>query len=69
MSASSGGIRGSRMRECPRPGIRELTLVEETSLAHAPEVDLFPSWIRLATKVSGKFEAGARKARILRYRF
>nr|WP_239656597.1 hypothetical protein [Mycobacterium riyadhense] len=46
-----------------------LTLVEEASLAHAPEVELFPGWIRLATKVFAKFKAGARKARILRYRF
>jgi O-methyltransferase involved in polyketide biosynthesis len=46
-----------------------LSLVEEASLAHAPEVDLFPGWIRLATKVSGRFAASARKARILRYRF
>ena len=34
-----------------------------------PEVDLFPSWIRVATKLSGKSKAGARKARILRYAF
>ncbi len=46
-----------------------LKLVEEVSLAHAPEVELFPGWIRLATKVSGMFEASARKARILRYQF
>ncbi|GKU34354.1 putative O-methyltransferase Omt [Mycobacterium montefiorense] len=46
-----------------------LKLVEEASLAHAPEVELFPGWIRLATKVSGMFEASARKARILRYQF
>ena len=32
-------------------------------------MDLFPGWIRLATRASGKFKAGARKARILRYRF
>ncbi|CQD13209.1 O-methyltransferase domain-containing protein [Mycobacterium lentiflavum] len=46
-----------------------LKLVDEVSLAHAPEVDLFPGWIRFATKVSGMFEVSARKARILRYRF
>ncbi|OBA60854.1 GlcNAc transferase [Mycobacterium sp. 1100029.7] len=46
-----------------------LKLVEETSLAHAPEVELFPGWIRFATKVSGMFEVSARKARILRYQF
>jgi O-methyltransferase involved in polyketide biosynthesis len=46
-----------------------LKLVEEISLAHAPEVELFPGWIRVATKVSGMFEVSARKARILRYQF
>jgi O-methyltransferase involved in polyketide biosynthesis len=60
------GFKDARVPEAWNP---RLVLVEEASLAHAPEVDLFPSWIRLATKVSGKFKAGARKARILRYRF
>ena len=46
-----------------------LKLVEETSLAHAPEVDLFPGWIRVATRLMGKSKTGARKARILRYAF
>jgi O-methyltransferase involved in polyketide biosynthesis len=60
------GFKDARVPETWNP---RLTLVEETSLAHAPEVELFPGWIRLATKVSGKFKASARKARILRYRF
>jgi hypothetical protein len=42
---------------------------EEASLAHAPEVDLFPGWIRVATKMMSNSKAGARKARILRYAF
>ena len=60
------GFKDARVPETWNP---RLTLVEEASLAHAPEVDLFPGWIRFATKVSGKFKASARKARILRYRF
>lgn len=60
------GFKDARVPETWNP---RLTLVQETSLAHAPEVVLFPGWIRLATKVSGKFEASARKARILGYRF
>jgi len=60
------GFKDARVPESWNPA---LTLVEETSLAHAVEVDLFPGWIRLATRASGKFKAGARKARILRYRF
>ncbi|MCW2686256.1 MAG: GlcNAc transferase [Mycobacterium sp.] len=46
-----------------------LKLIEETSLAHAKEVDLFPGWIRIATRLTGKSKTGARKARILRYSF
>lgn len=46
-----------------------LTLVEESSLADAPEVDLFPLHLRLASRVVRHIPALARKARILRYRF
>jgi O-methyltransferase involved in polyketide biosynthesis len=60
------GFKDARVPETWNP---RLTLVEETSLAHVPEVELFPGWIQLATKVSGKFKTAARKARILRYRF
>lgn len=63
------GYAGFKDARVPQTWNPQLTLVEESSLAHAPEVDLFPGWIRLATKVSGKFAASARKARILRYRF
>ncbi len=66
---SQWGYAGFKDARVPESWNPRLTLVEEASLAHAPEVDLFPSWIRLATKVTGKFKAGARKARILRYRF
>ena len=46
-----------------------MRLVEEASLVDAPEVDLFPGWIRIATKLSGRSKTGRRKARILRYAF
>ena len=46
-----------------------LTLVEEASLAHAPEVDLYPLGVRVTTRLMGMTKAGARTARILRYRF
>jgi O-methyltransferase involved in polyketide biosynthesis len=46
-----------------------MKLVEETSLTHEPEVDLFPTWLRIATRITGKSKTGARKARILRYAF
>jgi len=66
---SQWGYAGFKDARVPETWNPRLTLVEEASLAHAPEVDLFPGWIRLATKASGKFKAGARKARVLRYRF
>jgi hypothetical protein len=46
-----------------------MVLVEEASLTAAPEVDLFPGWLRVSTKLMGKTKSGARKARILRYGF
>jgi O-methyltransferase involved in polyketide biosynthesis len=66
---SQWGYAGFKDAHQPETWNPRLTLVEEASLAHAPEVDLFPGWIRVATKLSGKTRAGARKARILRYRF
>jgi len=47
----------------------QLRLVEETSLSHAPEVELYPPAARLATRLMGMTKSGARTARILRYRF
>jgi O-methyltransferase involved in polyketide biosynthesis len=66
---SQWGYPGFKDAHHPETWNPRMTLVEEASLAHAPEVDLFPGWIRVATKLSGKSNAGARKARILRYAF
>lgn len=60
------GFRDARVPESWNPQLR---LAEEASLAHAPEVELFPARLRAATKLAGRTAAGARKARILRYRF
>jgi O-methyltransferase involved in polyketide biosynthesis len=46
-----------------------LTLVEESSLADAPELELFPTHLRVTIQLSGHIPALAQKARILRYRF
>lgn len=46
-----------------------LRLVEEVSLAHAPEVDRYPAVARVSTRLMGMTKSGARNARILRYRF
>ena len=66
---SQWGYPGFKDAHHPETWNPRMTLLEEASLAHAPEVDLFPGWIRVATKLSGKSKAGARKARILRYAF
>jgi O-methyltransferase involved in polyketide biosynthesis len=67
--ATQWGYAGFKDAHLPETWNPQLSLVEEASLAHAPEVDLFPGWIRLATRLSGQFKASARKARILRYQF
>jgi O-methyltransferase involved in polyketide biosynthesis len=46
-----------------------MRLVEESSMTHAPEVDLFPNWLRIATRLSGMTKSTARHGRILRYAF
>ena len=66
---SQWGYPGFKDAHHPEAWNPRLRLVEEASLAKAPEVDLFPRWLRIATRLSGKTTAGARKARILRYRF
>jgi O-methyltransferase involved in polyketide biosynthesis len=66
---SQWGYAGFKDPHHPERWNPRLKLVEEASLAHAPEVDLFPGWIRVATRLSAKSKAAARKARILRYSF
>ena len=61
--------RGFNDAHLPETWSARLTLVEEASLAHAPEVDLYPAAARLSTRLMGMTRGGARTARILRYRF
>ncbi len=61
--------RGFNDARVPQRWSPRLTLVEEASLAHAPEIDLYPVAARVSTRLMGLTKAGARKARILRYRF
>jgi O-methyltransferase involved in polyketide biosynthesis len=61
--------RGFKDARRPQIWSPRLTLVEEASLTHTAEVDLFPAGARVATRLMGMTKAGARKARILRYRF
>jgi O-methyltransferase involved in polyketide biosynthesis len=66
---SQWGYAGFKDAHHPETWTPRLELVEESSLTKAPEVDLFPSALRVATRLSGMTKTGARKARILRYRF
>ncbi len=66
---SQWGYPGFKDARHPQTRSPRLRLVEESSLAHQPEVDRFPGWLRVATRLSGLTKATARKARILRYAF
>lgn len=66
---SQWGYPGFKDAHHPETWDPELHLVEEASLTHAPEVDRFPGWLRVATRIMGRSPATARKARILAYRF
>lgn len=60
------GFKDARTPETWNPRLR---LVEEASVTHAAEVALCPRLVRLAIRLTGTTKAGARGARILRYRF
>jgi O-methyltransferase involved in polyketide biosynthesis len=61
--------RGFNDAHLPESWSPRLTLVEEASLAHAPEVSRYPATARVSTRLMGRTKSGARTARILRYRF
>lgn len=63
------GYRGFKDAHHPETWNPAIRLVEESSLTHEPEVDLFPTWLRIATRLAGMSKAGARHGRILRYAF
>ena len=66
---SQWGYAGFKDAHHPQTWNPRIVLIEEASLTAAPEVDLFPGWLRVSSKLMGKTKAGARKARILRYAF
>ena len=51
---SQWGYAGFKDAHHPETWNPRMTLVEEASLAHAPEVDLFPAWIRIADEADGQ---------------
>ncbi|MGH3674394.1 MAG: class I SAM-dependent methyltransferase [Mycobacterium sp.] len=63
------GYPGFKDAHHPETWNPRMTLVEEASLTHRPEIDLFPGWIRVMSRMSAHSKTGRRKARILRYSF
>ena len=61
--------RGFSDAHTPERWSTRLHLLEETSLSHVPEVDLYPAAARVSTRLMGMTKSGARTARILRYGF
>ncbi|MFN3006485.1 class I SAM-dependent methyltransferase [Mycolicibacterium wolinskyi] len=66
---SQWGYPGFKDAHHPETWNPRLSLIEEASLTRAPEVDRFPGWLRVATRLSARSKTAARKARILCYRF
>jgi O-methyltransferase involved in polyketide biosynthesis len=60
------GFRNARAPETWNPSLR---LVEEVTVFREPEVSLFPTLMRLGSRIGARVPAVADKARILRYRF
>lgn len=60
------GFKDARHPETWNP---DLTLLEEASGMQRPEAALFPSGLRLASRLSHRLPGIARKARVLQYRF
>ncbi|HUO39918.1 MAG TPA: class I SAM-dependent methyltransferase [Mycobacterium sp.] len=67
--APSWGFPGFGDARTPETWNPRLSLVEEVSLAEAPEVRRFPLHLRAGIRAAGHIPALARKARILRYRW
>jgi len=63
------GYPGFKDARHPQTWNPKMSLIEETSLATQPEVDLFPTPLRISIHLAAHIPAMARKARILRYRF
>ena len=61
--------RGFGDAHVPETWSPRMRLIEETSLSHVAEIDLYPAAARISTRLIGKTTSGARSARILRYRF
>ncbi|MCW2558176.1 MAG: class SAM-dependent methyltransferase [Mycobacterium sp.] len=66
---SEWAFRGFKDARHPETWNPDLSLVEEASALHEPDVALFPPLLRLGSRMAARLPATASKARILRYRF
>lgn len=60
------GFKDARQPETWNP---RLTLIEEASVMHQSDAEVFPPALRLASRLARRIPAIARKARVLQYRF
>ncbi|MBA0048666.1 class I SAM-dependent methyltransferase [Mycobacteroides sp. LB1] len=63
------GFEGYNDPRTPERWNPRLRLAEEFSLVDAPEVELFPTWVRISSRMARYSESMRRSARILRFSF
>ncbi len=69
MLSTQWGFRGFKDAHHPETWNPDLSLIEEVTAMHEPDVALFPPLLRLRGRMATRFPAIARSARILCYRF
>ena len=57
-SEAGWGYAGFKDAHHPQTWNPRIVLIEEASLTAAPEVDLFPGWLRVSSKLMGKTKCG-----------
>ncbi|MEU9806282.1 class I SAM-dependent methyltransferase [Mycobacterium sp. NPDC050853] len=63
------GFEGYNDPRTPERWNPKLKFVEEFSMVDAPEVELFPTWVRISSRMARYSESMRRSARILRFEF
>jgi hypothetical protein len=63
------GYAGFKDAHHPQSWNHRLRLVEEATMAREPDVDRFPTLLRIGTRISAHIPPAARRVRILRYEF
>lgn len=63
------GFEGYNDPHTPERWNPKLKLVEEFNLVDAPEVELFPIWLRISSRIAAYSKSMRRSARILRFSF